>query len=224
MSFHRTLHQRLMHNFPIRQEERDVRYLATYKLYSRFFRERIAVKNLQPNDAKVGVVLVYTWMQPAELKPDCFKHFPVAKTMLQRDKAGRLNAAEIDALKTFVGGSLIATSKFLHFYNPSRYAIWDTNVARAAYRYTWPQCNRSARYLEYLDDIKGLTLDSGLRQRVRDAIGPAGALRVKEFALFQLGISESEPASHALDPMIADIPFAGGAFTLDLGTEENGRY
>jgi hypothetical protein len=119
---------------------------------------------------------------------------------------------------------LIATSKFLHFYNPARYAIWDTNVARAAYRYTWPQCNSSARYLEYLDDIKRLTLDAGLRRRVRAAIGSAGALREKEFALFQLGIAETEPASHALDPVIIDLPFAAETFTLDLGTEENGRY
>lgn len=223
MPFHPTLGERLTQNFPIRQNEQDARDLATYKLFLRFFKERVAVRNLQLNDAKIGVVLVFSAMQSTALKPDCWNYFPSAKRMLERDTIARLNGTEIDALKSFVGGSLIATSKFLHFVNPSRYAMWDANIARAAYRYTWHQCNRSDRYIEYLDDIERLKLESKLRGRIRDAIGTGGALRYKEFALFHLGIAESAPPSAALDLEAADYPFAPEKFTLDLGTDEDGR-
>jgi hypothetical protein len=223
MPFHKTLRERLAQDFAIRRDEMDARYLATYDLFLKYFKDNIAVTNLSVGDAKIGVVLVYTWMQPTPLKPDCFKHFPLAKEMLLREKAGRLKVDDIQALKHFVGGSLIATSKFLHFLNPSRYAIWDTNVARAAYRYSWHQCNRADRYLQYLDDINELTLDDALRSRIRDAIGSVSELRVKEFALFQLGIYEAAPihSDHQVD--ISDLPFATENFTVDLGADEKDR-
>jgi hypothetical protein len=222
MPFDKTLSERLKRHFPIRRDEQDSRYLATYDLFLKYFRDNIAVTNLNVSDAKIGVVLVYTWMQPALLKPDCWKHFPLAKKTLTRDKAGRLNVDEIEALKHFVGGSLIATSKFLHFFNPSRYAMWDTNVARAGYRYSWHQCNRSDRYIRYLDDINGLTLDEALRSRIHEAIGSASELRVKEFALFQLGLAESAPPPSDYKLDITDFPFATDNFTVDLGADEDG--
>ena len=221
MAFHPTLRARLTHNFPIRQAERDARYLATYKLFLRFFKERIAVNNLQADDAKAGVVFVYSWMTPSELRPDCWKHFALAKEILKRDKAGRLNAAEVDALKSFVGGSLIATSKFLHFFKPSRYAMWDTNVARVAYRCSWRECNRAERYIEYLNDIKGLNLHDALRKRVRNVIGNTSAMRCKEFALFQLGLAETTPPSNVAEVSIADLELASEKYTLDLATEHD---
>jgi hypothetical protein len=224
MPFRPTLYRRLTRAFPIRHDENDARCLATYSLFLKFFKERIAVENLRESDAKIGVVLVFSWMQSTPLKPECWKYFPQAKRILQQDKVARLKAAEIDVLKVFVGGSLMATSKFLHFFNPRRYAMWDTNVARAAYGYTWHQCNQSERYVEYLDDIRQLELDDALHARVRNAIGRTGTLRCKEFALFQLGISESTAAPNVSDLNIADFPFAPEKFTLDLGTDEDGRY
>jgi hypothetical protein len=223
VTFHPTLRARLTQHFPIRQAERDARYLATYKLFLRFFKERIAVSDLQADDAKAGVVFVYSWMAPAEFKPECWNHFALAKKVLKRDKDGPLSAVEVDALKSFVGGSLIATSKFLHFFNPNRYAIWDTNVARVAYRYSWKECNRSQRYIEYLNDIKQLELSAALRKRVHDVIGRCSAMRCKEFALFQLGVAETTPPSNAAEVNIADFEFASEKYTLDLAAEYDSR-
>jgi len=219
--FHPTLGARLAQDFPIRQGQRHAHYLATYKLFLRFFKERIAVNNLQPDDAKTGVVLVYSWMTQAELQPTCWKHFASAKKLLRQDKTRRLTASEVDALRAFVGGSLIATSKYLHLFNPSRYAMWDTNVARAAYRYSWQQCNQSERYIEYLDDINDLHLHAALRERIRQAIGKSSAVRCKEFALFQLGLAESTPPSYVSELSIADYALAPEKYTEDLDVEDD---
>lgn len=224
MPFDRTLHERLARDFPIRRDEMHARHLATYDLFLKYFRDNIAVPNLSMSDAKLGVVLVYTWMQPAALNPDCWENHRLAEEVLAREKTSRLNVDDIEPLKQFVGGSLIATSKFLHFLNPDQYAMWDTNVARAAYRYSWQQCNRTDRYLQYLDDINELTLDDALRRRVQDAIGSASELRIKEFALCQLGITESGsgPRNHEVD-MVEDLPFATENFSVDLSAYAENR-
>jgi hypothetical protein len=181
------------------------------------------VPNLNVSNAKIGVVLVYTWMQPAALNPDCWQHYHSAKEVLERDRVGLLDVDDIEALKHFVGGSLIATSKFLHLLNPDRYAMWDANVARAGYRYSWHQSNRADRYLQYLDDISELRLDEALGKRVQDAIGSARELRRKEFALFQLGVAESasKPRNHETD--LTDLPFATENFTIDLSAYAHNR-
>ncbi len=195
MSFDPTLQGRLLEDFPIRNIARDRRYLATYKLFLSFFRKRIAVTNLQPEDAKSAVVLIYTWMQPATLDPVCWKHFARAKRALVKDSEAQLSAEQIDEVKSFVGNSLIATSKFLHFFNPTRYAIWDRNVAWAAYRRTRYWFNKTERYVDYLDDLKALKLERAVRERVRAFIPAASIVRTKEFALFHLGISDPKRPS-----------------------------
>lgn len=97
--------------------------------------------------------------------------------------------------------------------------MWGTNVARAAYRYTWKECNRSDRYIEYLNDIEQLNVGEALLERVRSAIGASSALRCKKFVLSQLGIAESARRSSASE--ISDYPFSPETFSLNLGIEED---
>lgn len=55
-----------------------------------------------------------------------------------------------DEALTFVNGSVIGTSKFLHFLMPAQIPIWDSNVARAM-GLLWPyQYANSAAYRSYL--------------------------------------------------------------------------
>jgi hypothetical protein len=191
MPFEKTLGDRLL-GLEIRNSEVDALYLQTYPLFLDFFAKRIAVEHLEPNDAKIAVVLVYSWMGRAWIEPACWKSFASASTALPRMRANAPDKQAIEAIKSFVGDSLIATSKFLHFLDPEKYAIWDRNVAWAAYRYEYPyQYNRIDRYLEYLIDLQELDIDERACQQVRGVLGTqVTPLRMKEFALFHLGISE----------------------------------
>jgi hypothetical protein len=193
-----------------KKQQHKYTYLATYGLFVSFFRKRIAVTDLQPEDAKSAVVLIYTWMQPATLDPACWKHFARAKRALLKDSEARLSAEQIDEVKSFVGRSLIATSKFLHFFNPTRYAIWDRNVAWAAYRKTRYWFNRTERYVDCLDDLKALKLESAVREPVRTFIPAAGILRTNEFALFHLGIFDPKPPSAKKQRLIVGNTPHGG--------------
>jgi hypothetical protein len=179
-------------NLQIRNSDLDARYLGTYPLFLDFFKTRIAVEPLALSDAKIAIVLVYSWMGRAQFDPSCWDNFERASAALNRIRSQALDVQAIEAIKSFVGHSLIATSKFLHFFDPEQYAIWDSNVARAAYRYEYPyQYNRSDRYLDYLVDLRNLNVEEPILRQARDVLGDGvSALRVREFVLFHLGISE----------------------------------
>ncbi len=117
MPFDETLTQRLS-NLRIRNSAADSRYLHTYQLFVDFFKTRIAVESLACSDAKIAVVLVYSWMGRAQFDPACWKDFERASAALKRIRVQAIDEEAIEAIKAFVGNSLIATSKFLHFFDP----------------------------------------------------------------------------------------------------------
>jgi hypothetical protein len=187
MTFEATLRRRLT-GLEIRQSPADAEYQGTYRAISRFFRERIVIRDLRESDAAAAVILVYSWMGRARLKADCLKNFPVAKEML-RNKRGDFDTSEVEELMSYVGGSLVATSKFLHFAFPDEYGIWDQNVAFAGY---WKSGHLKSieDYRTYVSDLRKLALPETIEHKVRAAIGMATAVRTKEFALFHLGIAQ----------------------------------
>ncbi len=191
MPFDSTLPDRLSAQFPIRNTDRDRLYLSSYQTYLRYFRERLSTDRIAENDAKVGVFLVYTWMSPARLNPSSFENFNRARSAIIDAQKARLDEQRVEVLKSFVGGSLIATSKFLHLLNPGLYAIWDRRVAWAGYRYQHHyQYNQTEKYVEYLKDLDDITLPGALAHRISAQLGEITDLRAKEFALFHLGIFE----------------------------------
>lgn len=194
MPFEPTLEERLR-GLVIRQADMDERYLAAYPVFRDFFENNLAITAPTANSAKVGVHLVYTWMGRSTLDPACLERAQAALALLPDARAGQLSTERLVALAEFVGGSIIATSKFLHFLNPEHFAIWDQHVARAAYGFSYhAQYANAARYQTYLADIREWTLPQDARGCVEEAL-PANVseLRKKEFALFHLGISELQP-------------------------------
>ena len=170
----------------------DDRYLKTYPLLISYFQERVAVASPRTDDVRIAVILVYSWMGRgwSSFDPACLDEFTDARQALAHCVRCQGKKDQFEAIRSFVGGSLIAASKFLHFLAPERYAIWDQHVARGAYGLNhWAQYNRMDRYCTYLDDLAQLTLPDALRSRIEQSIGRTSDLRVKEFALFQLGLS-----------------------------------
>lgn len=191
MAFEPSLQARLS-NLEIRNTPNDVTYLATYPLFVDYFQKRIVVPDLAENDAKIAVTLVYAWMAPAKLNAHQWINFGAAKDALQElASSDELTLDQLEGIKSFVGGSLIATSKFLHLFDPCRFAIWDRRVAWAGYRYAhYHRYNRDDLYLIYLEDLRALELPSRASTLVSDTIGEATEMRRKEFALFHLGVQE----------------------------------
>lgn len=180
-----------------RDDEQDKFYLGTYPAIRQYFLEHVCCLEPQVNDVKIAVMLAYTWMGRAKLQPSSLEHYRDAVPIIERARtsAGILSS-DIQTLGRLVGDSLIATSKFLHFLNPEKYAIWDTKVAWAAYHLRYDEISKLTdarhvdRYLDYLRDLSSFQLPANVQQKVTALIPNASELRKKEFALFHLGIAE----------------------------------
>ena len=172
----------------VRESSLDEWYLMSYRLFLEFFRKRIAVPDIQEHDAKIATTLVYSWMGRAKLNPVHWDNFARMKPALLRSRV-EMTLEQLSDIQSFIGGSLIATSKFLHFTEPSTYAFWDRHVARAAYGLKSQPRDVDKQYLAYLCDLKKLRISECIRSQVHSIVGEASELRVKEFALFHLGIS-----------------------------------
>ncbi len=180
-----------------RNAGQDEFYAGTYPVIRQFFSQHVCCADPQPNDLKVAVILVYSWMGRAKLQPASLGNHHDAAAILARARTQAVvSPTDIQALGRLVGDSLIATSKFLHFLNPERYAIWDTNVAWAAYRFRHDEISKLAevqqieRYLQYLRDLSLFRLPEKVERATAALIPNASAMRMKEFALFHLGIAE----------------------------------
>ena len=73
----------------------------------------------------------------------------------------------------FLNGSVVGTSKFLHFWRPSEYAIWDSNIRAALGISQYRDALTSFEY--YLHDIRMFC--SARTESIREV----------EFALFNVG-------------------------------------
>lgn len=77
-----------------------------------------------------GSLMVFGWM-PTILEGRTDRHLVITKEQAS-DVADALNAKDIEGIrKDFINLSPVGTSKFLHFWQPSAFAIWDSNVCVA---------------------------------------------------------------------------------------------
>lgn len=187
MAFETDLVERLQ-KFQFRDSEKDKFHLGTYPLFLEFFRDRIAVDSVTESDAKIGAILAYSWMGRGKPKIASLEKFGSAVNALSKARSEKINVSELQNIVNFVSGSLVGTSKFLHFLNPKCFAIWDSNVARAGYRRQ--NTTSLKRYLEYLEDLTELRLPKAVSNKISILMPKATEMRIKEFALFQLGIKE----------------------------------
>jgi len=99
---------------------------------------------------RLGGLMIYGWMPTilrAEGRGEKRRSVDFAKV------ASRLNAGEVTKEDhDFLNGSVVGTSKFLHFWKPSEYAIWDSRI----HDYLgWPGTTNSKRlYQTYLEKIR----------------------------------------------------------------------
>lgn len=159
---------------PYTEEDSNDRF---YKVQHQFLVDLFRNSNLE-DDAAFGqcALAVYGWM------PRILRAYSVSDDLKQ--ELMELKNREIEDISStdFLGGSVIGSSKFLHFTRPDRFPIWDANVARAlAFRsrwgktapaVAWATINSTARYRTYTEAMR---------------IPSDYEIRDKEFALFRIG-------------------------------------
>ena len=143
------------------------------------------------------MLLIYTWMGGVQPKLGALDNYSSCYDDLADAKRGlTLNAAQIDRVKEYVSGSLIGASKFLHFANPEIYPIWDRRVAEAMYGLPhYYQHQKTENYIQYIDDLSNIDVPDALLKSLRTKLGAASKVRLLEFSLFNLHVSEERQAA-----------------------------
>ena len=104
-----------------------------------------------------------------------------------------------------MNNSVVGTSKFLHFWNPICFPIWDRRVARCFCISAFSAVNSPERYLDFLQDMNdALDAEVNLPSEYvaflnEDRMTQVSDMRSLEFALFLAGAREvggAAPARH----------------------------
>ena len=142
-------------------------YLKSYPYFINYFgniqNDKIEIDNLI-----IGIHFVYGWMPTIfELKNTNEKELFVATEILNKAKIGHLlTRNDYVTLKGLLNGSLVGTSKLLHFINPEKYAIWDSrvhnymrkNIKSIRFSYDIGDISNYMSYLNYLTEVSNSDL------------------------------------------------------------------
>lgn len=155
----------------------DKQVSRSYKLMIDFFRQ----SGVMPNEIELKAQLIGSWL------PYCFKTAgePPDHSAIRYP----LTINQLKRLVDWLGGSIVAASKFLHFSYPQQYPIFDSNVV-ASISDPAIDCNIEG-YLNFVGHMQnvlplGLQYMAKLREQVCAEEG-ASDVRVLEKALYLIG-------------------------------------
>ena len=146
----------------IARDEKNVKfrpddpYLLSYREFIAYFED---LKEITRHNLVIASYFTFGWMpEKLEFK---IENFPSAIAILNEVRSGNMiEEKDLQLLKEMLYGSLVGTSKLLHFTNPHLYAILDKRV----YKYIngendHDQLNGPKNYLAFLGNCKELTSD-----------------------------------------------------------------
>lgn len=187
-------------------------YRIGYQAITRLFQDYVRPDDYQTVAA--GAYAVYGWM-PTIMK----RGVQYAAWSSSKEALGKLSSAadwpeankilsERPSILTLINGSLVGTSKFLHFLNPEVLPIWDSRIGRVFRADRRDLVEKRDKYLAYCSAVSEaiqheIIYPAGYVEFSGDDVSPVRRL---EFLLFLYGQSDNFKASSTL-----------GAQSLNLG-------
>ena len=164
-------------------------FMFSYRHFVRFFQERTS---LTLPDFVVGAHFTYGWM-PRILN---FRPIDIQKCLVILNKVHShqmILDSEVLTLAGAMNGSLVGVSKLLHFIDPNRYAIWDSNVceylnSRTGRKWRVGELQSYLNYQDLLRSLQGCSIMTELRNIVGHRFdGEVSDLRILEIVMFLTG-------------------------------------
>jgi hypothetical protein len=152
--------EHLISTTPFPKSQSNDFYTYSYPFFLSTFARHTREKSWDLEAVVNAIGTVYSWMRSPirSFRTDLLEALPV----LLNNQA---NPAELVPVACqIVSNSLVAGSKFLHFYNPELYPIADSNTES----WCWPESrskmsephNAQRRYFEYKEGLEAVSIES----------------------------------------------------------------
>ena len=160
----------------------------SYREFLAFFRRR---RRLTEHDVVIGAYFTYGWMPTIlDLRGDLAEVVTIANAV----KKGHLITEEqVKTVALAINNSVVGASKFLHFIDPERHAIWDSRVYRYLhqkhpYQYRLETPGAYNEYRECLEDIAKDVRFPATKEKVEKVVGyKVTDKRAAELVMFHNG-------------------------------------
>ncbi len=162
-------------------------YLLTYPVFVEFFKNK---NHLANNDVLVGYGFTYSWMPTIPKRVNKNLINDSTKILNEAKLSRKLLIGQFEVLKNTFNNSIVGVSKLLHFINPERFAIWDSNVAKAV-EFANHKVNTVKAYRDYnagcAEFLTNNNFDSIWSCVNKKLSTNVSALRALEILLFSIG-------------------------------------
>ena len=174
-------------------EDETQSYLHSYPYFINYF-ANIQNHKIEIDNLVIGIHFVYGWM-PTIFEFKNHEDFVVATEILNKAKVGEpLKSKDYETLKRLLNGSLVGTSKLLHFINPEKYAIWDSrvhnylrkNIESHKFSYDIGDISNYERYLNYLSEVTSSVEFSEIYSLVNEKIENKFKYKISSFRAIEL--------------------------------------
>ena len=178
--------------------DKSDKYIVTYPVFIDFFRQMSAYRK---EDLLTGIAFVYSWMpRILTVKSESLPLLAEYCTQFKNQYTAAVESQLFEQALEANRGSIVATSKLLHFMFPEQFPIYDSHI----YKYCWNkersyhyQVNNLESYQEYRKMCLKLTTGEEihiLQTMVNDRLGyEVSKLRALEFSMFQIRKAEQQP-------------------------------
>jgi hypothetical protein len=168
-------------------------YRYTYDRYLQYFRDKPSGGNLTEQDLYVGFGIAYSWMatikqldpriktveaavkalnQVRVLQPTDLELGIVGCHNISPDKIARVEMM-IEPIRQFLG-SVIGSSKLLHFVNPDVFPMWDSVIHRYFNQLEQKSASDSLhQYIEYTYNVHALISDDSFEGSIYEPLTSA---------------------------------------------------
>lgn len=165
-------------------DQREVTYLASYPVLIATTRNWVV-----PTQENIILLatLVYGWM-PRIVRIDTAALGPTEACLGRFDKSGK-NLHEVVYALGLVLSSVVGASKWLHFWRPEQFPIWDSRIERARLGKDPGQLHmrKVNNYLNYRDDVLAARKQAG---PLRTAFNPAFSARLSVHGIPSYEVSD----------------------------------
>lgn len=161
----------------------------SYRHFVGYFADR---EDLTEREVVIGSFFTYGWMPTMlDLRGDLHDTIELLKRV--KIQGCRLSTDEIKTIASNVNGSVVGTSKLLHFIRPDVHAIWDSRVYRylhqeKPYIYRLEAPDAYGGYLDRLAELRQDARFDQLKRRLEAEIGyGVSHNRIGEYVMYHHG-------------------------------------